>query len=146
MGLARSDESFESHAFRLLLCDDSPVERLALAHYLRRSGFAVDEAADGDSAMHHLKNRQIDLLLLDLQMPGSDGFNVLSYVQQHRRSLPVILISGMSPDQIQHKMRSLPNPELPPLLIKPIDPESLLSLIDLQLSGRFPSPQIDIAS
>ena len=145
MGLAMPDDTAASNAFRLLLCDDSPVELLALAHFLRRSGYAVDEAADGDSALHHLKNRQIDLLLLDLQMPGSDGFDVLTYVQHHRRSLPVILLSGMSPDQIQHKMHALPTPELPPLLLKPIDPHSLLHLIDLQLTGRLPIPQTDTA-
>ncbi len=39
---------------RLLLCDDSPVERLALAHYLRGAGYNVDEAGDGASALQHL--------------------------------------------------------------------------------------------
>lgn len=145
MSLASQNDAVEANAFRLLLCDDSPVERLALAHYLRRFGYWVDEAGDGDSALHHLKNRQIDLLLLDLQMPGSDGFDVLTYVQQHRRSLPVILLSGMSPDQIQHKMHTLPTRELPPLLIKPIDPEALLDLLELQLSGQLPTPRTDAA-
>src|SRR3954468_22881732 len=79
---------------QLLLVDDSPVERLALAHFLRGSGYRVDEAADGDAAILQLKHRQIDLMLLDLQMPDTDGFQVLSYVQEHRRSLPVILLSG----------------------------------------------------
>src|SRR3954471_246567 len=79
---------------RLLLCDDSPIERLALAHYLRSSGFLVDEAGDGKSALQFLKHRKIDLLLLDLQMPDIDGFDVLNYVTEHRKALPVILMSG----------------------------------------------------
>src|SRR5512146_763052 len=86
---------------RLLLCDDSPIERLALGHYLRSSGYTVDEAGDGESALQFLKNRQIDLLLLDLQMPDVDGFDILNYVAEHRRSLPVILLSGMKPEDIQ---------------------------------------------
>src|SRR6185503_8611784 len=102
---------------RLLLCDDSPVERLALGHYLRASGYAVDEAGDGESALHFLKNRQIDLLLLDLQMPDVDGFAVLNYIAKHRRSLPVILLSGMKPEEIQDKMLQLHDRELPPLLL-----------------------------
>jgi len=85
----------------LLLCDDSPVERLALGHYLRTSGFQVDEAGDGSTALQFLKNRNFDLLLLDLQMPGLSGFDVLNYVYEHRRALPVILLSGMPPDEIQ---------------------------------------------
>ena len=133
----------ETRGPRLLLCDDSPVERLALAHYLRNSGFEVDEAADGESALHHLKHRRIDLLLLDLQMPEVDGFDVLNYLQEHRRGLPVILLSGMPPDQIQHKMHALRTPELPPLFIKPIDPMQLLEVVELQLSGELPGYDLD---
>ena len=128
----------QSSPARLLLCDDSPVERLALAHLLRRAGYAVDEAGDGEAAILHLKHRAVDLVLLDLQMPDVDGFDVLTYMQEHRRALPVILLSGMPPDAIQHKMHVLPTPELPPLLIKPIDPDQLLSVVELQLTGQLP--------
>ena len=132
-----SDDS-SPPAARILLCDDSPVERLALAHFLRGSGFKVDEAGDGDAAILHMKHREVDLVLLDLHMPEVDGFGVLTYLQEHRRSLPVILLSGMPLHKIQHKMHELPTPELPPLLIKPIDPDQLLGMIDLQLSGQMP--------
>jgi CheY-like chemotaxis protein len=123
---------------RILLCDDSPVERLALAHFLRGAGFNVDEAGDGDAAILHMKHREVDLVLLDLHMPEVDGFGVLTYLQEHRRSLPVILLSGMPLHRIQHKMHELPTPELPPLLLKPIDPEQLLGMVELQLSGQMP--------
>ena len=123
---------------RILLCDDSPVERMALAHFLRRNEFEVDEAEDGEAAIQHLKHRQVDLVLLDLQMPISDGFDVLCYLQEHRRSLPVILLSGMPADAIQHKMHVLPSRELPPLMLKPVDPDQLLNIVDLHLSGELP--------
>jgi DNA-binding response OmpR family regulator len=124
---------------RLLLVDDSPVERLALAHFLRRSGYLVDEAGDGEAAILHIKHRPVDAVLLDLNMPDVDGFHVLSYLQEHRRVLPVILLSGMPLDRIQHKIKQLPTPELPPLLLKPIDPDQLLAILDLQLSGELPT-------
>ena len=120
---------------RLLLCDDSQVERVALAHFLRAHGYSVEEADDGDAGIRQLKHRPVDLLLLDLQMPEVDGFQVLRYLQEHRRALPVILLSGMPLNKIQHKMHVLPSRELPPLLLKPIDPEQLLAVLDLQLSG-----------
>ena len=123
---------------RLLLCDDSPVERLALAHYLRTSGFQVDEAGDGNTALQILKNRNFDLLLLDLQMPGLSGFDVLNYVHEHRRALPVILLSGMPPDEIQEQIHGLRERELPPLFIKPINPEQLVEMVEIQLSGELP--------
>jgi CheY-like chemotaxis protein len=123
---------------KLLLCDDSPIERLALAHYLRAAGYSVDEAADGGSALQYLKHREVDLLLLDLEMPDVDGFDVLNYVQEHRRALPVILLSGMPPDEIQDKMDHLRKPELPPLFMKPVDPQQLIELVEMQLSGQMP--------
>jgi DNA-binding response OmpR family regulator len=127
-------------AARLLLCDDSAVERLALAHFLRNSGYNVDEAADGESAILHLKHRRVDLLLLDLHMPDVTGFDVLGYLQKHRPGLPVILLSGMPLDEIQHEMHGLPTPELPPMIIKPVDPDQLMEVVELQLAGELPDP------
>jgi DNA-binding response OmpR family regulator len=124
---------------RVLVCDDSNTERRSLAHFLRGNGFTVDEAINGDAAIVHIKNNSCDLVLLDLNMPGADGFEVLGYLQEHRRALPVILLSGMPLSKIQHKIHALPTHELPPLLIKPIDPHQLLGLVDLQLSGELSS-------
>lgn len=120
---------------RVLLCDDSPVERMALAHFLRNSGFDVDEAGDGDSAIAQIKNCEVDAMLLDLHMPGADGFDVLRYVKNHRRGLPVILLSGMPLDDIQHKISEVPGRELPPLLLKPIDPHQVVEMLEFSLSG-----------
>src|SRR5947209_19828318 len=131
------------HQPRILLCDDSPMERLALAHILRSAGYSVDEAGDGDEAILQSKHRQIDLVLLDLHMPDVDGFEVLGYLQEHRRALPVILLSGMPLHKIQHKISRLPTPELPPLLIKPIDPDQLLGVLDMQLNGELPQVNPD---
>jgi DNA-binding response OmpR family regulator len=133
------DAESDTSGPRVLLCDDSSSERRALAQFLRDNGFNVDEASDGDAAIVHIKSKPCDLILLDLNMPGADGFEVLSYLQEHRRALPVILLSGMALSKIQHKIHALPTPELPPLLIKPIDPQQLLGLVDLQLSGQMPA-------
>jgi CheY-like chemotaxis protein len=125
---------------RLLLCDDSPVERMALGHYLRRAGYEVDEAGDGQTAISQLQNREVDAILLDLQMPGMNGFDVLSYLQKHRKGLPVVLLSGMPLDQIQQEIHGLPSRELPPLFLKPIDLDQLMQVLDLQLRGELPAP------
>jgi len=124
---------------RVLVCDDSPAECAALASLLRASGYSVEEVTDGEAALKFLKNNELDALLLDLHMPDQpDGFQVLSYIQEHRRALPVLLLSGMGPDDIQHEMHRLPSHELPPLLIKPIDPGQLLQILELRLSGQLP--------
>lgn len=141
-----SGDSIESASPpRLLVADDSPIERTALAHFLRKSGYIVIEAESGEAVLLQLKNVSVDLLVLDLNMPGGDGFEVLKYLQAHRRSLPVVLLSGMPVDAIQHEMHRLEEKELPPLLLKPIDPTQLLQILDMQLSGNMPEipPHVD---
>ena len=121
----------------ILLTDDSTIERQALAHFLRRQGYDVEECEDGRSAINHLQDNEVDLLLLDLQMPNVDGFEVLNYLQKHRRGLPVVLLSGMPVDLIQLKMHGLSHQELPPLFLKPVDLDQLLAVLDLQLAGEL---------
>ncbi len=128
----------ESEPWRLLLADDSLLERHPLAQLLRQSGYDVDEAEDGKAVMMMLERRPVDLLLLDLQMPMADGFDVLNFIQKHRPGLPVILLSGLALDQIQNSIHRLPTQELPPLLLKPIDPNQLLDIIELRLRGELP--------
>jgi CheY-like chemotaxis protein len=138
---ARISDASEVHTPQLpqlLVADDSPIQRKALCSFLRSSGYEVAEAGDSHQVLRHLKDCKVDLLLLDLNMPGGDGFEVLKYLQKHRRALPVVLLSGMPLDQIQHRMHRLPEQELPPLLIKPIDPEQLIQVVEYQLSGQTP--------
>ncbi len=124
---------------QLLVADDSPVQRTALSAFLRKRGYQVAEASDGQATLRHLQTCPVDLLLLDLNMPQGDGFEVLTYLQGHRRSLPVVLLSGMPVDDIQKKMNKLPDRQLPPLLLKPVDPEQLITVVELQLSGQMPN-------
>jgi CheY-like chemotaxis protein len=140
--IAATGDALAANA-RILLADDSPLERAALALYLRTIGYEVSEAGHGKDAIEHIKANPVDALLLDLAMPIADGFDVLTYLQEHHRSLPVILLSGMPVEQIQREIHGLPQHELPPLLFKPIDIDQLLQLLELQLSGGIPKSTDD---
>jgi DNA-binding response OmpR family regulator len=126
---------------RILLADDSPVERTGLAHFLQRAGYHVEECEDGRVAIEQIRAGTVDLLLLDLQMPEVDGFEVLNYVKAHHSSLPVILLSGMPTDVIQLRMHGLAERELPPLFLKPVDLEQLLAVMEMSLRGTLPRPE-----
>ncbi len=123
---------------RLLVADDSALQRLALSAFLRQNGYDVNETVDGRAAVEYIKQHRVDLLLLDLSMPHGDGFEVLGYLYEHHRSLPVIVLSGMAVDDIQHGIHRMRKNYLPPLLLKPIDPEQLLQMVELQLGGMLP--------
>jgi CheY-like chemotaxis protein len=124
--------------WRLLVCDDSATERSSLSQILQRRGYDVDEASDGAAALLMIKARPYDLLLLDLQMPGTDGFDVLAFVQKNQPELPVVVLSGLPPDEIGSGIGRLPDLELPPLLLKPIDTKQLFQVIELKLAGELP--------
>ena len=127
----------------VLVVDDSPPERMALGRLLKNQGYDALEAGDGATAVDLLKNGRIDAVLLDLQMPGVNGFDVLTYLREHRRAMPVILLSGLPFDEIQSGMRRMPNPELPPLLVKPIDTDQLFGVLELLLAGDLPTVNLE---
>ncbi len=122
----------------VLVADDDAGARHALGQILKLSGYRVELANDGKMAVQRLKETRIDALVLDLHMTGSDGFVALEYIQEHRKSLPLVLLTGLSAAEIQSLMRESKVEELPPLLEKPCDPDQLLGVLDLMLRGNLP--------
>lgn len=123
---------------RILVVDDSHEAREALGQIFARCGYAVETASDGAAAIDRLKATPVDAVVLDLQMPEHDGFETLAYIRDHRRGLPTLLLTGMPPDDIQHEMLRSGTDELPPLFMKPVDPDQILTVLDLLLTGELP--------
>jgi len=80
----------------VLAVDDSADNRDLLSRYLKREGHSVLLASSGDEALELLATNEIDLVLLDLIMPGMDGSEVLQRIKDNpvSRPIPVIVISG----------------------------------------------------
>jgi len=85
-------------AERILIVDDELGARSALVTLLRREGFEVLEACDGPSALAQCASFRPDLILLDILMPGMDGFEVCRRIKAtpETRLTPVVLITGLS--------------------------------------------------
>jgi CheY-like chemotaxis protein len=79
-----------------MLIDDDPLVRLALAMLLREAGHTVEEADGGDAGLALLSERQVDVVLTDLRMPGLTGWDVARAVKAKNPYLPVILVTGSS--------------------------------------------------
>lgn len=84
-------------AYRILVADDEAEIRDVLRLYLEKEGYEVVEAADGTEALRLVKEETIDLALLDIMMPGIDGYRVLRNIREEN-NLPVIMISAKSSD------------------------------------------------
>ena len=71
-----------SHRPQALIVDDDLAARMLERETLEQSGFTVHEAADGESALDMLEALTPDLILLDVDMPGIDGFEVCRRIRQ----------------------------------------------------------------
>jgi two-component system response regulator HydG len=80
----------------LLLVDDDNAHRTMLKAHLGTEGYEIIEADDGDVAVHLAKEREIDLVLLDLKMQRMDGLEALAEIHKHKPDLPVIIITAFS--------------------------------------------------
>lgn len=88
---------------QVLVIDDDPNTRQVLGRMLRRQGWTVAEASDGNSALRLLAQTQPALIILDLLMPGMDGFLFLNKVEANPewRDIPVVVVTSkdLSPDE-----------------------------------------------
>ncbi len=88
---------------RILTVEDDTAIRRGIVDALTFAGYDVLEAGDGETGLEMATKRQFDLLLLDLVLPGRDGFEILEEVRRTRPTLPVIILSarGEEPDRVR---------------------------------------------
>ncbi len=110
----------------LLLVDDEPAITDNLAPLLRRSGFTVDVAADGDSALSRIRAGGSDLVVLDVMLPGTDGREVLRTARAEGRTTPIILLTQVG----ESSERAMALEEgADDYLNKPFDPYELIARV-----------------
>ena len=85
----------------ILIVDDERMIRAGLAQLLSGAGFAVREARDGKSALAAVDERRPDLVLLDVMMPGMDGFEVCEKLLASDRDLPIVFLTAKDSESDQ---------------------------------------------
>jgi putative two-component system response regulator len=111
---------------KILIVDDESGARAALEFLLRREGFEVRDAADGPSAIQECATFRPDLILLDIMMPGMNGFEVCRHIKAtpETRLTPVVLITGLT--ATEDRIAGI-NAGADDFLSKPIDLNELLA-------------------
>ena len=79
---------------KILIVDDEHIMRESLLGWLERDGYAVDAAASGEEALDKLRNTQFDILLVDIQMEGINGLDVLRRVKEDDPDVAVVMITA----------------------------------------------------
>jgi two-component system OmpR family response regulator len=111
---------------RVLLIEDDPDLIHALARSLREAGYAVDEARDGKDGLFKARGTNYDAVVLDLMLPGMDGWEILRQLRQEKKT-PVLILSAR--DTVPDRVRGLDG-GADDYLVKPFD------LVELQARLR----------
>lgn len=78
---------------RIFFADDEVEIRELLEKYLSREGYQVDTVSDGEKAVELFKEREYNLLILDIMLPGIDGIEVCKYIRD-RANIPIIMLTA----------------------------------------------------
>jgi CheY-like chemotaxis protein len=113
-------------AFQIAILDDEPSIRTALGRLLKSMGMTVDTFAESQSFFASLALKTPDCLILDLQMPGLSGLEVLKYLRQHAIHIPTIIITA---HDAKGSREACLNAGAAAYLCKPLDIEHLIQTI-----------------
>ena len=118
---------------KILVVDDSSTARKSARMVLEKAGYQVAEAKDGFEALGQLQNENPQLILLDLIMPGIDGYRVLDMIRGNPKfkDLPILMLT--SRDGMLDKIKGAAS-SLNEYLTKPFVPENLVKIISKYIS------------
>ena len=120
-------------AGRLLLVEDEPGLVITLTDRLQREGYAVEVSGDGDDALARASGKPFDLILLDVLLPGRDGFSVCRELRGRGLTTPVLMLTARS--QVDDKVAGL-KLGADDYLTKPFQMAELLARIEAQVRRR----------
>jgi serine phosphatase RsbU (regulator of sigma subunit)/CheY-like chemotaxis protein len=117
----------------VLIIDDSRTKRYVIGSWLRRAGLAVVEAETGAAGLEMLDRVAVDAVILDVQLPDMNGFDVCERIKMHRQhaSLPVVQVSATAVN-VFDRAQGL-NRGADAYLAEPIEPDELLATVQAVL-------------
>ena len=113
---------------KILIVDDSPTERYYLTDILVKNGFSVSTAENGEEALLKIKADKPQLILMDVVMPGANGFQITRTISKDPELADVPIIICSTKNQETDRVWGL-RQGAKGYLVKPVDPEVLLAKI-----------------
>lgn len=110
---------------KIMVVDDEMHIRELVRFYLDKAGFDTIEAANAEEALDIVENQYIDLAVVDIMMPGMDGFELVEQMRQYRE-FPVIMLTAKS--QSKDKLRGF-SLGIDDYVTKPFDPDELMARV-----------------
>jgi two-component system copper resistance phosphate regulon response regulator CusR len=126
----------------LLVEDDARIARF-VAKGLREQSYAVDVSADGDEALYEAEINSYDIVLLDVMIPGKDGFEVCRELRKSGKRMPILMLTAK--DAVEDRIQGLDH-GADDYLTKPFEFRELLARMRalLRRTGELRPPQIKV--
>ena len=115
-----------SRDFSIAVVDDDFIVHKIIAKAVEKTKWQVDYYNDGSTFLEGMKGKSYELLLLDLMMPGVNGFQVLEVLQQQKSTLPVAILSALSRKESVMKALEL---GVDSYIVKPLKPEGIIDKV-----------------
>lgn len=94
----------------MLVVEDEPDDRQLLTCHLARLGYAVVPTTSAEDALSDADNLVVDVAVVDLRLPGMDGWELIEVLRARRPGLPVVVTSVLDPDDYPSVEAALPKP------------------------------------
>lgn len=111
---------------RILVAEDHPSLARSLAEGLREQGYAVDLTHDGTEALHYAQVNPYDAIVLDMMLPGKDGWTIIKTLRQRGSNIPILCLTAR--DGVEYRVRGL-DLGADDYLVKPFAWEELLARV-----------------
>jgi DNA-binding response OmpR family regulator len=117
----------------ILVVDDEPIERRTLSEILQLEGYHVAAVANGEAAVDYVRLNPVDLILLDLRMPGMSGLDVVKVINRTLPEVEIILFTAHG--SMESAIEALRN-RVQDYLLKPASPAQILESVARGLTRR----------
>jgi DNA-binding response OmpR family regulator len=118
----------------ILVVDDEPVARQSLTDILKLEGHNVSSAPNGQAAVEFVRTHPVDLMIVDLRMPGMDGLEVVQVVNQVSPETEVILLTAFGSTESAIQALRL---RIHDYLLKPASPAQIIATVKKGLTRRY---------
>jgi DNA-binding response OmpR family regulator len=122
---------------RLLVVEDDESLAMVLRDALERAGHVVEVVPDGPAALDRATTRRFDLVVLDLMLPGLDGYEVCKRVRAAGRDVPILILTARGREEDRVRGFELGADDY---VVKPFSLKELLARVEARLRGRRPAP------
>jgi len=122
----------------VLIVDDDEAVRDLIEFVIKKEGFRVDKAVDGEEALKKARQVSPDIILLDLMLPKFGGFEILRELQSDETvNIPIVIITGRYTDRSTSDMIKQ-EPNVKDFIEKPVKPQALAAVVHKILKTQPP--------